>query len=243
MMSDVKGEGTVTNDATDKSNLEIPSFKDEDSEKAFTDGINKDIAQEIPEFKDSTENLDQESLTQDDFNRLEPIPGEIPEFNDDVNEGRTPDTKIESNINIENSLEKISNEYIQDLKEYSEYPETVSEKPFDTSDLHMRTPLENAKLREEFSEIKTQLKSEWEAINGRSWPKYDHDVYSDSGKLIRKAGSDYDAHHIHPLGMGGKNEASNIAPLNAEVHYDKQGIHAPDSPYSKLNQILGGRDL
>lgn len=38
--------------------------------------------------------------------------------------------------------------------------------------------------------------------------------------------------------MGGKNEASNITPLHAEVHYDKQGIHAPNSPYTKMNQLL-----
>ena len=60
--------------------------------------------------------------------------------------------------------------------------------------------------------------------------------------MIRKAGSDYDAHHIQPLGMGGKNEVRNITPLNAEVHYDKQGIHAADSPYSRLDQMLGGMD-
>ena len=42
--------------------------------------------------------------------------------------------------------------------------------------------------------------------------------------------------------MGGKNEASNITPLHAEVHYDKQGVHALDSPYSKLDQMLGGMD-
>ena len=37
--------------------------------------------------------------------------------------------------------------------------------------------------------------------------------------------------------------ASNITPLNAEVHYDKQGVHAPDSPYSKLDKLLGGNGL
>ena len=61
-----------------------------------------------------------------------------------------------------------------------------------------------------------------------------------NGKLIRKAGSDYDAHHIQPLGMGGKNEVKNITPLNAEVHYDKQGVHSPDSPYTKMDKMLGG---
>ena len=31
---------------------------------------------------------------------------------------------------------------------------------------------------------------------------------------------------IQPLGMGGKNESANITPLDAQVHYDKQGVHA-----------------
>lgn len=132
-------------------------------------------------------------------------------------------------------LEEVLQEYIKDLKEYSECPETIPDKPFDTGDLKKRTPEENAEARKEFSDKKEQLKREWEEANGRPWPKYKHDVYSANGKLIRKAGSDYDAHHIQPLSIGGKNEASNLTPLNAEVHYDKQGIHAPDSPCSKLS--------
>lgn len=140
----------------------------------------------------------------------------------------------------EKELEEILQDYFKDLKESSECPETIPDKPFDAGDLEKRTPEENAKAREEFSDEKERLKREWEEVNGKPWPKYEHDVYSANGKLIRKAGSDYDAHHIQPLGMGGKNEVSNITPLNAEVHYDKQGIHAPDSPYSKLDQKLGG---
>ncbi len=137
-------------------------------------------------------------------------------------------------------LEELLNAYFQDLKNYSECSETILDKPFDVSDLKKRTPEENAEMREEFNDNKAQLKREWEEINHRPWPKYKEDVYSANGNLIRKAGSDYDAHHIQPLGMGGKNEASNITPLSAEVHYDKQGIHASGSPYSKLDQALGG---
>lgn len=123
-----------------------------------------------------------------------------------------------------------------------ECPETIPDNPFRESDFEKRSPEKNAEMREEFAEKRVQLKLEWQEANGRLWTKYEHDVYSDNNKLIRKAGSDYDVHHIQPLGMGGKNEASNITPLNAEVHYDKQGVHAQDSPYSKLDQILGGMD-
>ncbi len=142
--------------------------------------------------------------------------------------------------NPESNLEQTLNDYFDDLKSKSECPETIPDKPFDASELEKQTPEKTAEKREEFAEKKAELKKQWEIENGRPWPKYEHDVYSASGKLIRKAGSDYDAHHIQPLGMGGKNEVKNITPLNAEVHYDKQGVHSTDSPYSKLDKILGG---
>lgn len=183
----------------------------------------------------------------EDYKEIKPEGNESTEdtraFWDDIFSGEA-DEAPESNEddNSEKNIEKTLEEYFDDLKEKSECPETIPEKPFEASDLKKRSPEENAEMREEFSEKKAQLKKEWEEANGRPWPKYEHDVYSSNGKLIRKAGSDYDAHHIQPLGMGGKNEASNITPLNAEVHYDKQGVHSPDSPYSKLDQMLGGME-
>ena len=141
---------------------------------------------------------------------------------------------------IEGEIKEISKEYIEDLKSKSICPETISDRIMEVSELKKIMPEENAEMREEFSVKKNNLKREWEENYGRQWPKYEHDIYSANGKLIRKAGNDYDAHHIKPLCMGGKNEVDNITPLNAEVHYDKQGVHAPDSPYSKLNEKLGG---
>ena len=151
-------------------------------------------------------------------------------------------TDVSEDDNTEKDLEKTIKEYFDDLKDKSECPETISDKPFEASDLEKRSPDENAEMREKFTERKDELKKEWEVANGKLWPKYKRDVYSTNGKLIRKAGMDYDIHHIQPLGMGGKNEASNIAPLHADVHYDKQGVHSSDSPYSKLDKILGGID-
>ncbi len=78
----------------------------------------------------------------------------------------------------------------------------------------------------------------WEEANGKEWPRYETDVYNHNEKLIRRAGDRYDAHHIHPLSLGGKNEANNITPMSAEKHYDKQGVHAPGSPYGKLEKVL-----
>lgn len=161
-------------------------------------------------------------------------------------ESSNMDTKNGNNDanNKENTeeLDKTIANYINDLKEKSDCPETIPDKPFNKTDLKKISPEENAQKREEFDNKKDELKKEWEKINGRPWPKYKQDVYSSNGKLIRKAGSDYDAHHIQPLGMGGKNEVKNITPLHAGVHYDKQGVHAPDSPYSKLDNKLGGTE-
>jgi hypothetical protein len=140
----------------------------------------------------------------------------------------------------EKNLEELVDEYFNDLKEKSDCPDTIPDRPFEIPDLEKTSPEENREKREEFQNDKGALKKQWEEQNGMEWPKYDHDVYSASGKLIRKAGSDYDAHHIQPLGMGGENSASNITPLSAEVHYDKQGVHSPDSPYSQINKRLGG---
>lgn len=142
--------------------------------------------------------------------------------------------------NPEENLGKLLEDYFDDLKNRSEFPDTLPDKPFSTEDLEKLSPEEVAKRREEFDDKKAELKKQWELENGRPWPKYETDVYSANGKLIRKAGSDYDAHHIQPLCMGGKNEAKNITPLHAQEHYDKQGIHSPDSPYSKIEKSLGG---
>lgn len=148
--------------------------------------------------------------------------------------------EAEETDDAEKDLEQTLNQYFEDLKDKSECPETIPDRPFEASDLEKLSPEEVAKRREEFDDVKADLKKQWEEEHGRPWPKYEHDVYSANGKLIRKAGSDYDAHHIQPLGMGGKNEAKNITPLNAEVHYDKQGVHSPDSPYTKMDKMLGG---
>lgn len=135
-------------------------------------------------------------------------------------------------------LENILGEYLSDLRRTSDCEQTIPKEPFGPQDLEKLTPQETAEKREEFDDLKTELKREWEEKNGCKWPTYEQDVYSESGKLIRKAGGDYDAHHIQPLSMGGENEVDNITPVHAESHYDRQGIHAPDSAYSRLDQML-----
>jgi hypothetical protein len=131
-------------------------------------------------------------------------------------------------------VERLRKEYIDDLRKNSEYADTSD----DSGDEYEKlSPEKNAVKRAEFNTNKEQLAKEWEEQNGREWPRYKEDVYV-NGKLIRRAGDRYDAHHIHPLSFGGKNEATNLTPISAEKHFDKQGVHAPDSPYGKLEKTL-----
>jgi len=131
-------------------------------------------------------------------------------------------------------IEKLLKEYLDDLKNNSEYSDTIEN---DGEPYEKLSPEETAEKRAEFNANKERLIKEWEEKTGKEWPRYKEDVYV-NGNLVRKAGDRYDAHHIHPLSLGGKNESSNITPISAEKHFDKQGVHAPDSPYGKLEKTL-----
>jgi len=144
----------------------------------------------------------------------------------------------------ENKLEKALEGYIVDLKDKTDVPDTLPDKFFEASDLKKLSPEENAVAREEFSDRKKDLIQQWEEKNGCPWPRYEENVYIMNSRgdriQIREAGARYDAHHIQPLGLGGKNEADNITPLRADVHFDHFGVHAIGSPYDKMEKMLGG---
>lgn len=131
---------------------------------------------------------------------------------------------------------ELKERYINHLQELSPCRETIPDKPLIESDWKRISPEEVLNKRLEFNEIRNDLKKEWSELNGQEWPQYNHDVYSDNGNLIRRAGNDYDAHHIRPLCLGGENSAENITPLHASDHYDKQGIHAVGTPYDLMSR-------
>lgn len=148
----------------------------------------------------------------------------------------------DSKDDSDKKLEKIKGEYINDLKKNSECPETIKNNAFEVSDLKKRTPEETKAMRQEFNSKKDGLIKEWEAKNGREWPRYEHDVVNEDGKVIKKKGYKYDAHHIQPLSLGGENTADNITPLKSEVHSDHKGVHAKDSPYNQMEKEVKERD-
>lgn len=145
-------------------------------------------------------------------------------------------TEIQGNKEVKEAIK----DYIDDLKSKSEYPDTIPDTPFNESDLSKISPEENASVHKDFDNKRAELRKQWEEKNGKDWPVYEENVYSDSGALIREAGTPYDAHHIQPRELGGKNEVDNITPIHAKDHYDKQGVHAPNSPYSNLVKRIGG---
>jgi hypothetical protein len=135
--------------------------------------------------------------------------------------------------------QELVREYFSDLKANSEYPETVKDN-INSFDLKKISPEENSEMRQQFNQEKAELIKEWENNTGKLWPTYSENVYSENGILIRKAGDRFDAHHITPLELGGKNSADNITPIHAEKHYDSQGVHSPDSPYRSLVNAVKG---
>ncbi|RDU23251.1 T7SS effector LXG polymorphic toxin [Anaerosacchariphilus polymeriproducens] len=96
------------------------------------------------------------------------------------------------------------------------------------------TTNEIARHRIEFNKVKNSLISEWEAKTGQKWPTYTEDVISaKTGKVVRKAGSKYDAHHIIENSYGGENKWWNIHPAKFPNEH-QAGIHASESPAGKL---------
>lgn len=138
--------------------------------------------------------------------------------------------------------QKLKSDYLDDLQNRSEVPDTIDKDKAMEENYEKQTVEETQARRNEFNNSKSELIKKWEEENGRPWPRYEEDVYH-NGNRIRKAGDLYDCHHIQPLGHGGKNEVSNITPMHALEHYDRQGIHAGDSPYAKLDNYLKEKEL
>lgn len=136
-------------------------------------------------------------------------------------------------------IKEAAKEYINDLKEKSEYADTIDDSVLDVSKFERQSPEKIAEMREEYDENKAKLRKEWETINNREWPRYKEDVYNENGVRIRKAGDCYDGHHIQPLCMGGLNEAKNLTPLALDKHSE---IHTEGGTCSKLIEKFEGSD-
>ncbi|QHF54391.1 pre-toxin TG domain-containing protein [Streptococcus sp. DAT741] len=90
------------------------------------------------------------------------------------------------------------------------------------------SPVETSKHRAKFNEVKDNLISEWEQYTGQEWPTYTEDVLGKNGKIVRRAGDKYDAHHIIENSFGGQHEWWNIHPAKFPNEH-QAGIHGGDS--------------
>lgn len=163
--------------------------------------------------------------------------------------GFDPDKRIEvpgaeANVNAEGMdkgqlLEKYVDAFIKDIKAGAEYPETVKNINIDVSQLK-DVPENIYKERQaEFKKIKPKLIKEFEEKYGKKYPRHNKD-YCINGKVIHKKGDLYDMHHIIPLCLGGENTLENITPMGFKAHFDKHGIHAPNSAFDNICKLVKG---
>lgn len=166
------------------------------------------------------------------------------EFHDQAKQAKA-DIQDNSDNTSENSKQDVHNkdiselakEYIDDLKSKSDCPDTIPSDAIDATKLELQPPEKVADKREEFDDNKAKLRKEWEELNHQEWPKYKEDVVNDDGKVIRKAGDNYDAHHIQPLQLGGENVASNITPLDVNSHRE---VHSSTGSCKRLVENVKG---
>ncbi|MGN7760632.1 HNH endonuclease [Paenibacillus sp. 22594] len=93
---------------------------------------------------------------------------------------------------------------------------------------------QTAKNRKEFDKVRDEVITEWESKTGQKWPTYEEDIISEnSGKVIRKKGDKYDAHHIIENSFGGEHEWWNMHPAKFPDEH-QGGIHGAGSPANSL---------
>ena len=86
--------------------------------------------------------------------------------------------------------------------------------------------------RKLFNNAKDKLIDEWEKNTGAIWPRYEEDIINKAGKIIRKKGDRYDAHHLIEISFGGPNAWWNLHPASIEEHNNLH--HAVDSIAKQL---------
>ncbi|MGD6976945.1 T7SS effector LXG polymorphic toxin [Bacillus altitudinis] len=96
------------------------------------------------------------------------------------------------------------------------------------------SPIETAKHRAKFDSVKNKVIKEWGRNTGQKWPVYNENIISGkTGKVIRKKGDKYDAHHIIENTFGGEHEWWNMHPAKFPNEH-QAGIHGAGSPANTL---------
>jgi hypothetical protein len=72
--------------------------------------------------------------------------------------------------------------------------------------------------------VKNAQIAEWERQTGQAWPRYAQDLLNADGKLLRKAGDPFDAHHVIENVYGGPHRWWNLTPARFPDQH-QGGIH------------------
>ena len=246
-MTEVRMDSIVRDVAGQQSSLSVEQLSEgkelptgESAEDIAADSIRTKIEYSADGEK-ATTSVERTSVDGDGMTEGQPDGGDVSAEGEAVPDAQGADevaaektNQVEGVEDKKAEIEADKRAYVDDIKSRSPCPETIDEESVCESDFKRISPEENKLKREEFEEKKAQLIKEWERNNGREWPRYETDVYSANGRLIRRPGMRYDAHHVQPLCLGGENTAENITPLHADDHFDHQGVHASNSPCSKL---------
>ena len=182
-----------------------------------------------PEYETSPKEVD-DFWKAEFHNQAEQAKADIQDTPDNTSENSKQDVQ-------KKDISELAKEYIDDLKSKSDCPDTIPSDVIDPAKLELQPPEKVADKREEFDDNKAKLRKEWEELNHQEWPKYKEDVVNDDGKVIRKAGDNYDAHHIQPLQLGGENVASNITPLDVNSHRE---VHSSTGSCKRLVENVKG---
>jgi predicted ribonuclease toxin of YeeF-YezG toxin-antitoxin module len=72
--------------------------------------------------------------------------------------------------------------------------------------------------------VKNAQIAEWERQTGQAWPRYSQDLVNAEGKVLRKAGDPFDAHHVIENIYGGPHEWWNLTPARFPDQH-QGGLH------------------
>lgn len=89
------------------------------------------------------------------------------------------------------------------------------------------------KRKKEFNKNRIKLRKDWEIATGQKWPQYEENIYDGSGKVVRKKGQYYDAHHVIEMSFGGTDVWYNLFPASYPDEH-QNGIHRKGSIASKI---------
>ena len=103
--------------------------------------------------------------------------------------------------------------------------------------LRKLAPNDLAKARKAFQDDRGKILSAWSKATGKPWPMTKTTLQTQKGKVVSKAGQEYQPHHIVPLEYGGANAWWNIVPAEAGGAH-QFGLHGTGSVLNLLSKII-----